>query len=254
MSVTPPGIAATRPSAIRRVHRGGGQPVRLGGLQVQDLSQAGGNSATLRRCRGRDRRAASPCPVNPWSGLVHELAPQVGTHVLRRAGIPDPRRDPMLHVIMPEGDVDSTRARSPRRMPRERPAVLDPGPIEGEDPFHLTVQHHHLIALWAPSGRSSGARDRATYQRLMRHRENGRDRAAGYTNRRGLSPRRRPPPSSSNRRRIVPGLGGARGIVVAGDEDDRRVRAAPRGAAETGGRRRRSPRWWDGRSGRGHRR
>ena len=139
--------APRHPLGDQRVDRRGGQAVRLDGLEVQDLRApaARRDAPTVPRSRSA---SSQPFPRQSVVGLVHQLAPDVGAHVLERPGIPDPRRHLVLHVVVAQRDV-APLGRGQLPQAEQRAAVLGRAPVEGEDAFHLAVQHQHLVPLGA---------------------------------------------------------------------------------------------------------
>ena len=156
-----PAPRATR-SAMSASTRRGGEPVGLDRLEVEDRARERHRRAA-RPCRGRDRPAASPCPREPCSRLVRQLAPEVGAHVLERAGVPDARRHLVLHVVVAERDVAPlvrrqllrgraarrrTRPRSGRTGRRPRPRRAAPAPGAARRPPAGATAASPPISAW----------------------------------------------------------------------------------------------------------
>ena len=179
------------------IHRRGRQAVGLERLEVEDPARE--------RHRPAFRRAAVEIGEQPALaaraviGLVHQLTPQIGAHVLERTGIPHPRRHPVLHVVVAERHVapvgrghlphpeqgatvlERRSGRTGRRL-RPRRARASPGtapPLRGAAPAASRPP--------APGGARREPRDRAPDTRSRRGSS-----AATST------------PTSSNSRRIVP--------------------------------------------------
>ena len=123
LSATPPGIAATR-SAMSALTAAAGRPSASIGSRSRTW-RGERHRAPLDASRAPGRRAASPSRRSVV-GLVHQLAPDVGAHVLERARVPDARRHPVLDVIVPQrhvaplGRAPAPGGRAARRRTRRR--------------------------------------------------------------------------------------------------------------------------------------
>ena len=207
--------APRHPLGDERVDGRGLDSVGLDGLEVEDLAGQW-HRAPLR---------GSPVEVHQQPAfasravvrLVHQLAPEVGAHVLERARVPDARRHLVLYVVVPERDVAPLVRR--QLLEAERcPAVLGGAPVEWENAFDLPVQHQHPLTLvpLRPERRPGAA-----HQRLVRHGEDAE-----------VERRIHQPPCLVARHvdaqlleepQDRAGLGGPRRVVIAGDQHDRRL-------------------------------